>query len=203
MANMWMKLVKKQAKSATIDTVYILALLQKWAIWQILFFCRKFGIALWRWYYPSFSCFWNVGLDKQGNHSWECHNIMFTFCKPIKQVLWEQFWFVFFNFSPPLVEQWLFWQLLWGLGSCVLGQLRCWITLEFGLFEVWSLGSAANGCLTSWEVWWEEEDSLLTDNESYANQLAGTPHANIAFQEMRSLHRRHQRAFKVDPWGQK
>ena len=58
-----------------------------------------------------------------------------------------------------------------------------------------------------WGVWpvegcvGEEEDSLLTDNESYANQLATTPYANMAIVEMKGLvvGIRQLRAFKVDP----
>ena len=50
-------------------------------------------------------------------------------------------------------------------------------------------------------VWWEEEDSLLTDNESYANQLpaATAPYANMAIVETKCLLGWHQRAFQVDP----
>ena len=60
------------------------------------------------------------------------------------------------------------------------------------------------GCLASWGVWChcgrEEEDSLLTDNESYANQLATTPCANMAIVDMKGLlHGWHQRAFIVEP----
>jgi hypothetical protein len=40
----------------------------------------------------------------------------------------------------------------------------------------------------------EEEDSLLTDNESYANQLATTPYANMAIVEMKGLRGWHLRA---------
>ena len=50
-------------------------------------------------------------------------------------------------------------------------------------------------------VWWEEEDSLLTDNESYANQLpaATAPYANMAIAETKCLLGWQQRAFQVDP----
>ena len=59
--------------------------------------------------------------------------------------------------------------------------------------------------MASWGVWChcgrEEEDSLLTDNESYANPLAATPpYANMAIVEMKGLlHGWPQRAFIVEP----
>ena len=78
---------------------------------------------------------------------------------------------------------------LWGLTTLGFDHFGVWplwgvVTWEYRQLGVWPVG----------EVWWEEEDSLLTDNESYANQLAGTPYANIAIQEMRGLHCWRQRA---------
>ena len=78
---------------------------------------------------------------------------------------------------------------LWALGS-LFDHLDC--------SHLWV--EAVGWWLTSLEARWEEEDSLLTDNESYANQLATTPCANMAIVDMKGLlHGWHQRAFIVEP----
>ena len=100
--------------------------------------------------------------------------------------------YVLFNFSPPLLDKQWFWYVFWATWDEV--------TLKFGHFGLWPLWGVVTWeyrQLCVWpvgEVWWEEEDSLLTDNESYANQLAATPYANIAIQEMRGRHCWRQRA---------
>ena len=144
---------------------------------------------------------------------------MFTFFEPIKQVLWEKF-FMCFSTSVHLCMAssgfgmsyfgsfFGVWALLGHLGWSHFKVWPLWglATLGFDHFGVWPLWGVVTweyrqlGVWPVGEVWWEEEDSLLTDNESYANQLAGTPYANIAIQEMRGLHCWRQRAESFQSW---